>query len=87
MNEIKNGYKLLVIAQSLEMISEKTEYSHVDISEETRDDIKKVVKLIRACNKLVNLCSDVITKNIDEVEFGNNFKSQQNAIVKLLSNS
>lgn len=84
MSDIKNRYKLLVIAQTLEMLSEDGEDSPIKIPEDIRSDMIKVVGLLRSCNKLVNICSDKISNNIDDDFFRSKFELEKSSILKIL---
>jgi hypothetical protein len=84
-SDIKNRYKLLVIAQTLKMLSEDTADSKFNISEEIKNDMSKIVILLRSCNKLVNICSDIISNNIDDESFKNKFEIEKDFILKIFS--
>ena len=85
MSDIKNRYKLLVIAKTLEMLSDDAEENKFNISEEIKNDMAKIVSLLRSCNKLVNICSDIISKNIDDESFKNKFEIEKDFILKIFS--
>jgi hypothetical protein len=84
-SDIKNRYKLLVIAKTLEMLSDDAEENKFNISEEIKNDMAKIVSLLRSCNKLVNICSDIISKNIDDESFKNKFEIEKDFILKIFS--
>ena len=85
MSDIKNRYKLLVIAKTLEMLSDDAEENKFNISEEIKNDMAKIVSLLRSCNKLVNICSDIISKNIDDESFKTKFEIEKDFVLKIFS--
>jgi hypothetical protein len=84
-SDIKNRYKLLVIAKTLEMLSDDAEENKFNISEEIKNDMAKIVSLLRSCNKLVNICSDIISKNIDDESFKTKFEIEKDFVLKIFS--
>ncbi len=84
MSDIR-GYKLLVIAKILEMLSGDPENIKIKISEDIKQDMTKVVELLRSCNKLVNICSDMVSNNIDDDCFKHRFEIEKDAILKIFS--